>query len=131
MNAKVTMRKSMTPGEVAYAALVATARALGLPKRFPRDLYVHDRAWLTSRNPEHFAWCVYDLGTVAFAYVPPRERYASGDQTDYRSLARTMATMGDRMHLYIWDGSALVPVDLEALTRYLVDGVLPGAQGAA
>lgn len=49
----------------AYVAILQTARALGWPTRFVRDLTHHDRLWvsrLASGKP--FLWAVHEAGTT-------------------------------------------------------------------
>lgn len=87
----------------AYVAMLQTARALGWPERFERDLTHHDRLWvsrLASGTP--FLWAVHDSGTHAYTLD-----FRDGAGHTAADMARTIAETYPDALFYGWDGAAL------------------------
>ena len=92
-------RPQKHPIHPGYAAIVATAHALGLPQCSATDITIHDRLLIASRQPRQFAWLLHGCGSL-LSLPEPNQR-----PLDY--LHATRRLYGDAMPFW-WDGSALV-----------------------
>jgi hypothetical protein len=82
-----------------YAAIVATAHALGLPQRHATDITIFDQLLITSRQPRQFAWLLHSSGSLLS--VPE----LNGRPLDY--LHATRRLYGHALPFW-WDGSNLI-----------------------
>jgi len=100
-------RLPTSPVHPGYAAIVATAHALGLPQCSATDITFHDRLLITQRQPRQFAWLLHRCGSL-LSLPEPR-----GRPLDY--LHATRRLYGHALPFW-WDGSVLVQtVDIDQL----------------
>ena len=92
-------RPPISPVHPGYAAIVATAHALGLPQRHATDITIFDRLQIASRQPRQFAWLLHSRGSL-LSLPEPNQR-----PLDYLDATRRLY----RQALpFWWDGSDLV-----------------------
>ena len=92
-------RPLISPVHPGYAAIVATAHALGLPQRHATDITIFDQLLITSRQPRQFAWLLHSSGSLLS--VPE----LNGRPLDY--LHATRRLYGHALPFW-WNGSDLV-----------------------
>jgi hypothetical protein len=100
-------RPLISPVHPGYAAIVATAHALGLPQCHATDITIHDRLLIASRQPRQFAWLLHRCGSLLSLPEP------SGRPLDYLHATRRLYSQALP---FWWDGSDLVQTaDIEDL----------------
>ena len=57
-------RPLISPVHPGYAAIVATAHALGLPQCSATDITILDRLQIIERQPRQFAWLLHGCGSL-------------------------------------------------------------------
>lgn len=91
-----------------YAALLAAATKLDLPKSFHTDLTVHDRkAVARFDESEPFGWAVNEHGTYLFDPMAIRKDRSRRRSKALRPEHVHGLGMGET-HYFFWDGVALV-----------------------
>jgi hypothetical protein len=92
-------RRRRQPVHPGYAAIVAKAHELGLPKRATSDITVLDRRLIVQRRPRQFAWLLHESGSL-LSIPEPNQR-----PLDYLYAAKRM--FGHALPFW-WDGSELI-----------------------
>ena len=91
-------RPLTSPVHPGYAAIVATAHALGLSQRHATDITIHDRLLIASRQPCQFAWLLHGSGSL-LSLPEPHQR-----PLDYLHASRRLYSQALP---FWWDGSDL------------------------
>ena len=92
-------RPLTSPVHPGYAAIVATAHALGLPQRHATNITIFDRLLIASRQPRQFAWLLHRCGSL-LSVPEPNQR-----PLDYLHATRRLYSQALP---FWWDGSDLV-----------------------
>src|SRR5215212_3908016 len=87
------------PIHLGYAAIVAKAQALGLPRCSATDITIHDRLLIIERQPRQFAWLLHRCGSL-LSLPEPNQR-----PLDYLHVTRRLYS---HALPFWWDGSDLV-----------------------
>jgi hypothetical protein len=88
-----------SPVHPGYAAIVATAHALGLPQCSATDITILDRLQIIERQPRQFAWLLHSSGSL-LSLPEPNQR-----PLDY--LHATRRLYSEALPFW-WNGSDLV-----------------------
>lgn len=102
----------------AYAALRSIAEKLSLPRRFKRDLIVHDRRAIRFQPVDRpFLWAIHEDGTHLVWLDPPNSKHSTVKLIE---LVRAIAEINDGIRWFRWDGIALIPYrSRESVEEYL------------
>ena len=109
------------PSLAAYAAILAEARRLGIPKFFKTDLSAHDRRDIAAKPPGMpFIWAVYLEGThIVWPDVVRDPRDRRNNLNSPASIVRCLADTFAGAKFYAWDGLALSAMDVDGAAEFI------------
>lgn len=112
---RAAMRLGAQHAHPAWALIHARAKALGLPRAFASDLFVHDRRALEQAPRDaRFIWAIGESGT--YLHWIARKGYLCCKYSDAHSIAEYLTQ--ERPHIFYWDGATLSAIDRDAAAEF-------------